>query len=139
MSHEIRTPIHGIMGMNEMVLREAQDENIRGYAKNIKNASENLLEIINGILDFSKIEVGKIEMEETAYSLRGLLDDVVNMIAPIARKKDLDFQVKVDENLPSELYGDVGKIRQIIVNLLNNAVKYTKTGKVVLTIRGAFV
>ena len=139
MSHEIRTPIHGIMGMNEMVLREAQDEKIRGYAKNIKNASENLLEIINGILDFSKIEVGRIEMEETAYSLRGLLDDVVNMIAPIARKKDLDFQVKVDENLPSELYGDVGKIRQIIVNLLNNAVKYTKTGKVVLTIRGALV
>ncbi len=139
MSHEIRTPIHGIMGMNEMVLRETQDENIRGYAKNIKNASENLLEIINGILDFSKIEAGKIEMEETAYSLRALLNDIVNMIAPLAGKKGLDFQVKVDENLPSELYGDVAKIRQVIVNLLNNAVKYTKQGKVTLHIRGALV
>ena len=139
MSHEIRTPIHGIMGMNEMVLRETQDENIRGYAKNIKNASENLLEIINGILDFSKIEAGKIEIEETAYSLRALLNDIVNIIAPLAGKKGLDFQVKVDENLPSELYGDVAKIRQVIVNLLNNAVKYTKQGKVTLHIRGALV
>ena len=139
MSHEIRTPIHGIMGMNEMVLRETQDDNIRGYAKSIKSASENLLEIINGILDFSKIEAGKIEMEETAYSLRGLLNDIVNIIAPLAGKKGLDFQVKVDENLPSELYGDVAKIRQVIVNLLNNAVKYTKQGKVTLHIRGALV
>ncbi|MBE5941485.1 MAG: response regulator [Lachnospiraceae bacterium] len=139
MSHEIRTPIHGIMGMNEMVLREAQDEKIRDYARNIKHASENLLEIINGILDFSKIEAGRIEIEESAYHLRTLLNDVVAVIAPLAEKKDLEFAVEVDENLPSELYGDVGKIRQVILNLLNNAVKYTKTGKIMLVIRGVFV
>lgn len=139
MSHEIRTPIHGIMGMNEMVLREAQDENVRGYAKNIKHASENLLEIINGILDFSKIEAGRIEIEEGAYLVRGLLNDVVNMVAPIASKKGLKFEVNVDENLPAELYGDVGKIRQVMVNLLNNAVKYTNEGKVTLTVRGNLV
>ncbi|MBR3835142.1 MAG: response regulator [Lachnospiraceae bacterium] len=139
MSHEIRTPIHGIMGMNEMVLREAQDENVRGYAKNIKHASENLLEIINGILDFSKIEAGRIEIEEGAYLVRGLLNDVVNMVAPIASKKGLEFEVNVDENLPAELYGDVGKIRQVMVNLLNNAVKYTNEGKVTLTVRGHLV
>ena len=139
MSHEIRTPIHGIMGMNEMVLRESQDENIRGYAKNIKNASENLLEIINGILDFSKIEAGRIEIEEGMYSLNGLLNDVVNMIAPIATKKGLAFDVNVDDSLPNELYGDVGKVRQIIINLLNNAVKYTQKGKVTLVVRGNLV
>lgn len=139
MSHEIRTPIHGIMGMNEMVLREAQDENVRGYAKNIKHASENLLEIINGILDFSKIEAGRIEIEEGAYAVRGLLNDVVNMVAPIASKKGLEFEVVVDENLPAELYGDVGKIRQVMVNLLNNAVKYTNEGKITLTVRGNLV
>lgn len=139
MSHEIRTPIHGIMGMNEMVLREAHDDNVRGYAKNIKHASENLLEIINGILDFSKIEAGRIEIEEGAYLVRGLLNDVVNMVAPIASKKGLEFDVNVDENLPAELYGDVGKIRQVMVNLLNNAVKYTNEGKVTLTVRGNLV
>ena len=139
MSHEIRTPIHGIMGMNEMVLRESQDDNIRGYAKNIKHASENLLEIINGILDFSKIEAGRIEIEEGAYSVRGLLNDVANMVAPIASKKGLAFEVNVDENLPAELYGDVGKIRQVMVNLLNNAVKYTEEGKVTLIVRGNLV
>lgn len=139
MSHEIRTPIHGIMGMNEMVLRETQDDNVRGYAKNIKHASENLLEIINGILDFSKIEAGRIEIEEGAYSVRGLLNDVVNMVAHIASKKGLEFEVNVDENLPAELYGDVGKIRQVMVNLLNNAVKYTNEGKVTLTVRGNLV
>lgn len=139
MSHEIRTPIHGIMGMNEMVLRETQDDNVRGYAKNIKHASENLLEIINGILDFSKIEAGRIEIEEGAYAVRGLLNDVVNMVAPIASKKGLEFEVVVDENLPAELYGDVGKIRQVMVNLLNNAVKYTNEGKVTLTVRGNLV
>lgn len=139
MSHEIRTPIHGIMGMNEMVLRETRDDNVRGYAKNIKHASENLLEIINGILDFSKIEAGRIEIEEGAYLVRGLLNDVVNMVAPIASKKGLEFEVNVDENLPAELYGDVGKIRQVMVNLLNNAVKYTNEGKITLTVRGNLV
>ncbi len=136
MSHEIRTPIHGIMGMNEMVLRETQDENIRGYARNIKNASENLLEIINGILDFSKIEAGKMEVEEGTYPLNGLLNDVVNVIEPIAIEKGLKFNVNINDKLPCELYGDVGKVRQVMINLLNNAVKYTKEGMVTLCVDG---
>ena len=136
MSHEIRTPIHGIMGMNEMVLRESQDENIRGYAKNIKHASENLLEIINGILDFSKIEAGKMEMEEGTYALNSLLNDVVNVIEPIASEKGLKFNVNINDKLPCELHGDVSKVRQVMINLLNNAVKYTKEGMVTLCVDG---
>ena len=136
MSHEIRTPIHGIMGMNEMVIREADNDNIRMYAQNIKHASENLLEIINGILDFSKIEAGKIEIQETNYFMGSLLNDVVNMIQPMAEKKGLEFKVEVDEKLPCELNGDEGKVRQIIINLLNNAVKYTKQGSVMLAVDG---
>ncbi len=136
MSHEIRTPIHGIMGMNEMVIREADNDNIRMYAQNIKHASENLLEIINGILDFSKIEAGKIEIQETNYFMGSLLNDVVNMIQPMAEKKGLEFKVEIDEKLPCELNGDEGKVRQIIINLLNNAVKYTKQGSVMLAVEG---
>lgn len=136
MSHEIRTPIHGIMGMNEMVMREANDDNIRKYAQNIKHASENLLEIINGILDFSKIEAGKIEIQEIDYYISSSLNDVVNMIKPMAEKKELEFKVEIDEKLPCELYGDEGKVRQIIINLLNNAVKYTKQGSVTLSVDG---
>lgn len=136
MSHEIRTPIHAIMGMNEMVLRESKDEDIRVYASNIKSASENLLDIINGILDFSKVEAGKIEIENSEYSLGGLLNDLNNIITPMAKEKDLDFNIKVDEKLPRVLLGDVGKVRQIIINLLNNAVKYTKEGEISLVVGG---
>ncbi len=136
MSHEIRTPIHGIMGMNEMVLRESSDKNISMYAQNIKSASENLLELINGILDFSKIEAGKVEIEEDTYTLSGLLKDVVNMIEPMAQEKGLKFEHHISTNLPSELSGDVGKVRQIIVNILNNAVKYTTVGKIVFGLDG---
>ncbi|MBP3621844.1 MAG: response regulator [Lachnospiraceae bacterium] len=136
MSHEIRTPIHAIMGMNEMVLRESKDEDIRVYASNIKSASENLLDIINGILDFSKVEAGKIEIENSEYSLGGLLNDLNNIITPMTKEKDLDFNIKVDEKLPRVLLGDVGKVRQIIINLLNNAVKYTKEGEISLVVGG---
>ena len=136
MSHEIRTPIHAIMGMNEMVLRESKDEDIRVYASNIKSASENLLDIINGILDFSKVEAGKIEIENGEYSLGGLLNDLNNIITPMTKEKKLDFNIKVDEKLPSGLLGDVGKVRQIIINLLNNAVKYTKQGEISLVVGG---
>ena len=136
MSHEIRTPIHAIMGMNEMVLRETKDDDIRVYASNIKNASENLLEIINGILDFSKVEAGKVEIEENEYSLGALLNDLNNIIKPMTQEKNLEFVLKVDKKLPKGLIGDTGKIRQIVINLLNNAVKYTKQGTISLTIGG---
>lgn len=130
MSHEIRTPINAVMGMNEMVLRETQDENIREYAQNIQGASQNLLTLINDILDFSKIESGRMEIVEARYYLSSVLNDVVNMIQVKADQKELEFIIEVDENLPDELYGDETRIRQVIVNILNNAVKYTKQGSV---------
>ena len=130
MSHEIRTPINAIMGMNEMVLRECSDENIIEYSQNIQSASSNLLSIINDILDFSKIEAGKMEIVEVNYQLSSLLNDVVNMIQVKANQKNLKFEIDINENLPSILWGDEVRIRQVIVNILNNAVKYTKEGSV---------
>lgn len=134
MSHEIRTPIHAIIGMNEMVLRECENHEIRAYSQNIKNASSNLLSLINDILDFSKIEAGKIEIVEEQYQLGNLLGDVVNMIQYTAKEKELEFKTQVDKTLPSILSGDCDRIRQIMINILNNAVKYTEKGTVTLSV-----
>lgn len=136
MSHEIRTPINAIMGMNEMVLRESNDEHIRDYAVNIQSASKTLLSLINDILDFSKIEAGKMEIVPVAYDTSVFLNDVINMIDIKAKQKQLDFLVSIDESLPSILYGDEVRNRQVIVNLLNNAVKYTKQGYIKLFVSG---
>lgn len=136
MSHEIRTPINAIMGMNEMVLRESKDESIREYAANIESASKTLLSLINDILDFSKIEAGKMEIVNAPYDTATFFNDVVNMIDVKAKQKQLDFQVDIDSTLPSVLHGDEVRNRQIIVNILNNAVKYTKQGIVKLTVEG---
>lgn len=138
MSHEIRTPINAVMGMNEMILRECQTEDVRGYALNIQSASQNLLGIINDILDFSKIESGKMEIVEADYQLSALVNDVVNMVQMKAVQKELEFYVHVEESIPNFLYGDEGRIRQVMVNLLNNAVKYTKKGSVILSIHGVW-
>lgn len=132
MSHEIRSPINAIMGMNEMVLRECQDKEIKEYAVNIQSASKTLLSLINDILDLSKIEAGKMEIVNDNYTLSAVLNDVVNMIQIKAEQKGLAFNITVDETIPDKLYGDEVRIRQIMVNLLNNAVKYTKAGSVSL-------
>ncbi len=134
MSHEIRTPIHAIIGMNEMVLRECEDNKIRRYSENIKSASSSLLSLINDILDFSKIEAGKIEIVNEEYSLNSLLNDVVTMIQYSAQEKDLVFETDIDRKLPRAMYGDIVRIRQIMVNILNNAIKYTQEGTVSLSI-----
>lgn len=136
MSHEIRTPINTILGMNEMVLRESGDANIREYAGNIRNSGRNLLQLINSILDFSKIEDGKMEIVPVRYSLSALITYLDNSIRERARSKDLEFVVNVDPSLPSELFGDDARINQIILNLLTNAVKYTEKGCVTLTVKG---
>ena len=135
MSHEIRTPINAVLGMNEMILRENQDEDIREYAENIQSAGKTLLALINSILDFSKIEDGKMEIIPVQYDTLDLISDLVNMISDKAEKKDLLLDLKIDEKLPYTLYGDDVRIRQIITNLLTNAVKYTKEGKVTLVIQ----
>ena len=134
MSHEIRTPINAILGMNEMIIREADSPNIREYAGNIKNSGRNLLQLINSILDFSKIEDGKMEIVPVRYSLRSLITYLVNSIQDRADSKNLEFIVKVDPNLPCEMNGDDARINQVILNLLTNAVKYTPSGSVTLTI-----
>ena len=136
MSHEIRTPINAITGMNEMVIRESKDEQIRQYALNIKYASQTLLSLINDVLDFAKIEAGKMEIVEDNYELRLLLLDVVNMVQMKAEKKKLVLKVDVDEELPNQLYGDSVRIHQVLLNILNNAVKYTKEGSVSLQVSG---
>ena len=134
MSHEIRTPINAVMGMNEMILRETDNQNIQEYAFNIQSASKTLLSLINDILDLSKIEAGKMKIVEDQYQLSTVLNDVVNMIRVKAEQKRLDFSVEVDEMIPDGLFGDAVRIRQIFVNLLNNAVKYTKEGSVCLKV-----
>ena len=128
MSHEIRTPINAVMGMDEMILRESKDPAVLEYAHNLQNAARTLLELINDILDFSKIEAGKMEILPTEYQLSSLLNDLVNMIRKRAESKGLCFQVEADPNLPTALFGDEVRIKQVITNLLTNAVKYTEKG-----------
>ena len=134
MSHEIRTPINAIMGMDEMILRDSKDNVILEYANNIQNAAKNLLGIVNDILDFSKIEAGKMEIIPVEYSLSSLLNDLLHMIEKRADDKGLEFIVLADKNLPSELFGDEIRIKQIITNILTNAVKYTEKGSVTLQV-----
>lgn len=136
MSHEIRTPITAILGMNEMIRRECDDENILSYADNINNAGISLLGIISDILDFSKIEAGHMELVEGGYSLPSMIADIYNLISFRAEAKGLELMIRIDSTLPSGLIGDELRIKQIIVNLLTNAVKYTEKGRVSLEIKG---
>ena len=136
MSHEIRTPINAVLGMNEMILRESKDTDILDYASNIQSAGRTLLTLINSILDFSKIEEGKLEIIPVRYETIILIDDLVNMISEKAKKKGLEFKTEIDSYLPKTLYGDDVRIRQVITNILTNAVKYTHEGFVTLTISG---
>ena len=134
MSHEIRTPINAILGMDTMILRECNDNEILEYAGNIQSASQTLLSLINDILDFSKIETGKLELVAGDYALSSLINDVYHMLISKAKEKGLALNVESNKNLPAKLYGDEVRIRQIIVNILNNAIKYTKKGSVTLTV-----
>jgi DegV family protein with EDD domain len=133
MSHEIRTPINSILGLNEIILRQedASDE-IRKDAANIQGAGRMLLALVNDILDVSKIEAGKMDIVPVNYSVASMISEIVNMIWLRAEQKGLKFQVEVDSTIPSELFGDEVRIKQILVNLLNNAVKYTREGSVTL-------
>jgi signal transduction histidine kinase/CheY-like chemotaxis protein/HPt (histidine-containing phosphotransfer) domain-containing protein len=153
MSHEIRTPINAVLGMNEMIIREekrAQEEltdadtktmreslkNIGLYAADVRSAGNNLLAIVNDILDFSKIEAGRLDITEAPYQLSSLLNDLNNMIYFKARDKELDFSIEVDKSLPDELCGDEVRVRQVLTNILSNAVKYTEKGSVKFTLTG---
>lgn len=130
MSHEIRTPINVMLGMNEMILRESESEEIRQYAKSIERSGSYLISLINNILDISRIESGKMEIEEGKYELRQLLDEVMLIAEKQAEQKSLKMNLIFDKTLPAYLIGDVIHIKQILLNLINNAVKYTKEGQI---------
>ena len=132
MSHEIRTPINAVLGMDEMILRESDDDRIIEYARTIEGAGRTLLSLINDILDFSKIEAGNVELVENEYELSSMLSDVINMIEIRAESKGLNLVVDINPVTPGRLYGDETRIRQIMLNLLNNAVKYTESGTIAL-------
>lgn len=134
MSHEIRTPINAVIGMNEMILRESNEETVREYARNIQSASNMLLGLINDILDFSKIESGKLELVEDSYCLAALLQDEQVLLEARTAGKPLTVQLEFDTDIPAKLYGDELRIKQILTNLLSNAVKYTKEGSVALKV-----
>ena len=139
MSHEVRTPINAIMGMNEMILRQADSSNIQEYSQNIQFASKTLLSIVNDILDLSKIEFGKMELTDEEYKLKQLLYDCYVMVSSRASDKGLDLIVKNNANLPCVLCGDELRIRQIVLNLLTNAVKYTEYGSITLDFDGHII
>jgi len=136
MSHEIRTPIHAIIGMNSMIMQEAKEDSIRGYAEDVDSATHSLLGIINEILDLSKIEAGKMELTKVEYETAGMLYDALNMIAVRAQNKGLSFYIEVDDTIPMKLYGDDLKLRQVLINILSNAVKYTERGGVTFRVTG---
>ena len=152
MSHEIRTPINTILGMNEMILREGRDSkepseeenvsdeehitNIIGYASEVESAGNNLLAIINDILDFSKIEAGRMDLVEAPYRIRSLIGELRTMLSLKAKDKGLELMIEIDRDLPDELIGDAVRVRQILTNLLNNAIKYTDHGHVFMKVGG---
>lgn len=138
MSHEIRTPINAILGMNEMILREEKDPAIRGYAGNIQASGNSLLSIVSDVLDISKIESGKLEIIPVDYEVNSLISDCCNMAAGREKAKELELLVECADNVPMKLCGDETHIRQIIMNLLTNAVKYTEKGTVKLIVSGRF-
>lgn len=133
-SHEIRTPINAVLGMDEMILRESSEPEIRHYAMDIQNSGRTLLSLINDLLDSSRIDSGKMEIIPVEYELSSMLNDLVNMTAVRANEKNLEFTVNVDSAIPHVLFGDDTRIKQCALNILTNAVKYTESGSVTMDV-----
>ena len=136
MSHEIRTPINTVIGMDEMILRDTHNESVMDYAMDIRTAAEALLATINDILDLTKVESGKMELNCEEYDVSDMLHDVSNMLIYQARQRNLKYYLNLNEGIPSRLVGDEIRLRQVIVNLLTNAVKYTEKGSVTFSVSG---
>ena len=134
MSHELRTPINTILGLNELIIRESQDEAIKEYALDIRQAGNILLTLVSDILDFTKLEAGQMSLMEGIYDVSSLLNDLINGISLQLRKKKLELELDIAKDIPYKLSGDEIHIRQVISNLLSNAVKYTENGKVTMQV-----
>ncbi len=134
MSHEIRTPINAIIGMDEMILRQGHDSKIQQYAYSIKSSATSLLSLVNDVLDFSRLEAGKLKLMDEDYNLSTLLTDISIMIKTRAEDKGLDFHIDIDRNIPDHLIGDGTRLKQVIINLVTNGVKYTNEGFVHLIV-----
>ena len=134
MSHEIRTPLNAIVGFSETLSRENVPEEIKDEVKDILMASDNLLEIVNGILDISKIEADILEIINTPYNFNKMIDELISLTKSRIGDKPIEFVLKKDQSIPEYLYGDSGRVKQVILNLLTNAAKYTLEGKITFTI-----
>jgi len=134
MSHELRTPLNGVIGFTRQVLKTPLSDNQRDYLQTIDRSANNLLTIINDILDFSKLDAGKMVIENIPFSLRESLEDTLTLLAPAAHKKNIELSINIAQQLPDSLIGDVMRIKQIVTNLISNAIKFTPQGSVAINI-----
>lgn len=132
MSHEVRTPLNGVLGMTDLLARTKLDEEQRGYVRNIHSSARNLLDLVNDVLDYSKIKSGKMELHKERFNLYECVDQVTDLMKPLASVKQLEFMSDIDPNVPMELVQDEIRLRQVLLGLVNNAIKFTENGEVSL-------